>query len=185
MVQSGFLSRLRERGTTRSVVERGATCTELVLRSPEFIRDRAKVLRRAMTGPERTLWALLRHNQQGLHFRRQHPVGPFVLDFYCPTAKLCGEIDGPVHVDRVAQDARRTEWLWSKAQIRVVRFTTEEIERRPAVVLAAIAQAAPRPPPNGGPPPPQAGEVRRLRTFESATPLRPDNTPTAPPPPWS
>ena len=89
------------------------------------------------------LWSVLKHNQQGLHFRRQHPVGPFVLDFYCASARLCVEIDGPAHDERVQQDARRTAWLWSKEQIRVLRFSAEEIERRPAVVLAAIAQAAP------------------------------------------
>jgi very-short-patch-repair endonuclease len=96
-----------------------------------------------MTAPERTLWTLLRGDPWGLHFRRQHPVGPFVLDFYCATARLCVEIDGPAHNDRVKEDARRTEWLWSNEQIRVIRFSVEEIERRPAVVLATIAQAAP------------------------------------------
>jgi len=96
-----------------------------------------------MTRPERTLWALLRHNQQGLHFRRQHPVGPFVLDFYCAAARLCVEIDGPGHDERGQQDASRTAWLWSKEQIRVLRFSVEEIERRPTMVLAVIAQAAP------------------------------------------
>ena len=43
-------------------------------------------MRRTMTGPERVLWTLLRRNTLGLHFRRQHPVGPFVLDFYCASA---------------------------------------------------------------------------------------------------
>jgi len=89
------------------------------------------------------LWTLLRRNQRGLHFRRQYPVGPFILDFYCAAARLCVEIDGPVHDDQVQRDARRTAWLWSKEQIRVLRFSVEEVERRPAVVLAAIAQAAP------------------------------------------
>jgi very-short-patch-repair endonuclease len=96
-----------------------------------------------MTGPERTLWALLKRNRRGLHFRRQYPVGPFILDFYCAAARLCIEIDGPVHADQVERDGRRTAWLWSKEQIRVLRFSTEEVETRPAVVLAAIAQAAP------------------------------------------
>ena len=125
------------------MVEGAAACAEPNLRSPDFIRDRAKMLRRTMTRPEQTLWALLRRNRQELHFRRQHPVGPFVLDFYCAAAKLCVEIDGPVHTDRIEKDARRTAGLWSKEQIRVLRFSTEEIETRPAAVLAAIAQAAP------------------------------------------
>jgi hypothetical protein len=53
------------------------------MRSPDFIRERAVSLRKAMTQPERQLWLLLRRNTLGLHFRRQHPIGPYVLDFYC------------------------------------------------------------------------------------------------------
>ena len=127
------------------------------MRSPDFIRDRAKALRRSMTQPERTLWALLRRNQLGLHFRRQHPIGPFVLDFYCATAKLCVEVDGPSHADRAEYDARRTAWL-VKEGIRVLRFSTDAVENRSAVVLAEIAQAAPPSTAYSGPPPPQAGE---------------------------
>ncbi|QQR36990.1 endonuclease domain-containing protein [Devosia oryziradicis] len=112
------------------------------MRSPDFIRERAKTLRRAMTQPERTLWALLRRNRMGLHFRRQHPIGPFVLDFYCATAKLCIELDGPSHTERAEYDQRRTAWL-GREGVRVLRFSVEEVETRSAVVLAAIAQAAP------------------------------------------
>jgi very-short-patch-repair endonuclease len=93
------------------------------VRSPDFIRDRAKTLRRTMTQPERAMWALFRRNQHGLHFRRQHPIRPYVLDFYCPEARLCIELDGPVHDERAPQDARRDFWLSSKEGIRVLRFT--------------------------------------------------------------
>ena len=95
-----------------------------------------------MTRPEAQLWALLRRKQLGLHFRRQHPVGPYVLDFYCAAARLCVEVDGPVHDDQMSRDERRSAWL-AKEGISVLRFSTEEIEGHPAVVLAAIAQAAP------------------------------------------
>jgi very-short-patch-repair endonuclease len=111
------------------------------MRSPDFIRDRARSLRRAMTEPERVLWSLLRRNHLGLHFRRQHPIGPFVLDFYCASARLCVELDGPLHADQADADARRTEWL-AREDIRVLRFSTAEIEARPAAVLAAIGRAA-------------------------------------------
>jgi very-short-patch-repair endonuclease len=94
-----------------------------------------------MTQPERELWALLRDNALGLHFRRQHGVGPFILDFYCATAKLCVEIDGPSHADQMEQDERRTRWL-NQQGIRVVRFSTDEVERVPASILSKIAQAA-------------------------------------------
>jgi very-short-patch-repair endonuclease len=112
------------------------------MRSPDFIRNRARTLRRSMTRPEQLLWAMLRRNQLGMHFRRQHPVGPFVLDFYCASAKLCIEIDGPVHSEQVAPDERRTRWLASEG-IKVLRFTTAQLEERPAAILRAIAQAAP------------------------------------------
>jgi very-short-patch-repair endonuclease len=112
------------------------------MRSPDFIRDRAKVLRREMTQPEKTLWSLLRRNQRGLHFRRQHPLGPFILDFYCASAKLCVEIDGPVHADRRDEDERRTAWLTTEG-IKVLRFSMQQVEATPALVLSAIAQAAP------------------------------------------
>ncbi|WP_055045329.1 endonuclease domain-containing protein [Devosia sp. A16] len=111
------------------------------MRSPDFIRWRAKDLRRVMTQPERTLWALLRRNQLGWHFRRQHPVGPYVLDFYCAAVKLAVEVDGPVHQEQADRDQRRTVWL-EKEGIRLLRFSTAEIDARPAAVMAAIARAS-------------------------------------------
>jgi len=94
-----------------------------------------------MTSAERTLWHLLRRDQLNLHFRRQHPIGPFVLDFYCAKAKLCVEIDGPVHAERQDYDRRRSEWL-AKEGIRVLRFAADDVECRPAFVVAAIVRAA-------------------------------------------
>jgi len=95
-----------------------------------------------MTQPERTLWALLRRNELGWHFRRQHPVGPYILDFYCAAAKLAVEVDGPVHQEQTDRDRRRTAWLEQEG-FRVIRFSSEEVEARPAAVLATIARTAP------------------------------------------
>lgn len=146
-----LLSRLRERGTARSVVERGATGKRM--RAPDFIRERAKSLRRTMTRPKRTLWSMLRRDQLNLHFRRQHPIGPFILDFYCAREKLCVEIDGPAHAESAEYDQRRTAWL-EKEGIRVLRFTADDVERRPAFVVRAIMQAAAPSTAFGGSPPP-------------------------------
>ncbi len=99
------------------------------MRAPDFIRHRARRLRRDMTAPERPLWTMLRRNQRGPHSRRQHPVGPFILDFYCAEAKLCIEIDGPVHEGREDYDERRSAWL-AREGIRVLRFTIAELEQR-------------------------------------------------------
>ena len=111
------------------------------MRSSILTQKRAKALRRELTQPEQTLWAMLRRNQTGLHFRRQHTLGPYILDFYCAAAKLCVEVDGPVHAERTAQDTRRDAWLAGQG-IRSIRFSVEAVEQRPAVVLAAIAEAA-------------------------------------------
>jgi len=66
-----------------------------------------------MSPPEVKLWQFLRTRPNGLRFRRQHPLGPYVLDFYCPTAHLAIEIDGPAHDmgDNPERDRRRDAWL--------------------------------------------------------------------------
>ena len=104
-----------------------------------------------MTQPERTLWAMLRGNTTGMRFRRQHPIGPFILDFYCPAARLAVEVDGQGHDGE--RDARRTAWLAGEG-IKVMRFVAADIESRPAWVVDTIARAAPPSTGSAGPPPP-------------------------------
>jgi very-short-patch-repair endonuclease len=111
------------------------------MRSSILTQKRAKALRRRLTRPEQALWALLRRDQLGIHFRRQHALGPFILDFYCASAKLCVEVDGPVHEEQAEADARRTQWLQAQG-VRVLRFSAEDVEHRSAAVLARIARAA-------------------------------------------
>ena len=106
-----------------------------------------------MTMPERTLWTLLRRERQGLRFRRQHPIGPFILDFYCPAVKLCVEIDGPSHAAQTAYDMRRDRWLIERG-IKVLRVSADDVEQRSAVVIAEIVRVAAPSPASGGPPPP-------------------------------
>ncbi|MEJ1968138.1 MAG: DUF559 domain-containing protein [Rhizomicrobium sp.] len=78
----------RGRGTARSAVE-GA------VRAPILTFKRARALRRKMTLPEILLWQQLRGRKlRGLSFRRQHPVGPYILDFFCASAALAIEVDG-------------------------------------------------------------------------------------------
>ena len=96
-----------------------------------------------MTPSESQLWSLLRGDRLGLHFRRDHPIGPFILDFYCASAKLCVEVDGPIHDEQHDADERRTAWLLAHEGILVLRFTVADVEQRPAWVVAKIAQAAP------------------------------------------
>jgi len=74
---------------------------------------RARALRSAMTPPEIALWQVLRTRPEGLKFRRQHPAGPYVADFYCHAARLVVEVDGEAHGRgvRPAADDRRDQWF--------------------------------------------------------------------------
>jgi len=92
------------------------------MRAPILTQKRARALRRAMTEPERVLWALLRRRQQALRFRRQHAMGLYILDFYCPAAQLCVEVDGPSHAGQEEHDSARTRWLNAQG-VKVVRVT--------------------------------------------------------------
>lgn len=91
---------------------------------------RARRLRHEATPYERLLWSKLKNGQmEGLRFRRQHPVGPYILDFYCPELKLCVELDGHSHgLDGAeARDARRTDYLEARG-ITVVRFWNDDVK---------------------------------------------------------
>ena len=96
---------------------------------------RARELRRSMSLPEGLLWQVLRSRPEGLKFRRQHPLGPYIADFYCPSARLVVEIDGESHSmgDRPEQDVRRDAWI-SEQGLRVLRV--------PAQVVLGDMQAA-------------------------------------------
>ena len=103
-------------------------------------RDRAKRLREQMDLPERLLWKRLTRGQLGgLHFRRQHPITPYILDFYCDGAKLAVEIDGYSHdvADRAAHDQRRDRWLEERG-VAVVRVTARDVLKAMDDVLATI-----------------------------------------------
>src|SRR3954468_19317266 len=99
------------------------------MRAPTKIVVRARALRREMSPPEVRLWQRLRKRENGEpKFRRQHPIGSFILDFYCPAARLALEVDGEGHhyENNPAYDARRDAWL--KAQgIRVVRVSARSV----------------------------------------------------------
>jgi very-short-patch-repair endonuclease len=104
--------------------------------------SRARVLRQALTPPEARLWVHLRRRAlAGLRFRRQHPVGVYVLDFYCAEARLAIEIDGESHAGRAGHDARRTRWLEARDMM-VLRFPAEEVRVNLDAVLDFIALRA-------------------------------------------
>lgn len=111
-------------------------------RAPKIIQERALELRREMTPAERCLWQVLRGNAlDGAYFRRQHAVGPFILDFYCAKSKLAVEVDGGHHLQQAAYDAERTRWLESEKSIRVIRFTNEDVTQNLGAVVDMIRTA--------------------------------------------
>lgn len=131
------------------------------MRAPVLTFKRARKLRRTMSPPEVALWQKLRGGQlSGLRFRRQHPAGPYILDFYCPSARLAVEIDGPHHdhPQQAEHDIARTNWLHEQGIV-VLRFATNEIldDRVAPSTLSAILTAAAPSTASGGPPPPRRG----------------------------
>ncbi len=92
------------------------------------MRNRAKSLRTNMTEPEEKLWQELRaHRLEGLSFRRQVPMGRYIVDFYCAAHNLVVELDGSQHGIDVAirYDDKRTQWLQAQG-LQVLRFWNDE-----------------------------------------------------------
>jgi very-short-patch-repair endonuclease len=94
-------------------------------------------MRREMSKPERLLWWALKSGKAGVHFRRQHAAGPWVLDFYCHEARLCIEVDGQQHDLTVERDGRRDAEL-AEVGIRTLRFGANEVLGNLAGVVARI-----------------------------------------------
>ena len=107
--------------------------------------QRARRLRKTLTGPEAILWLHLRDRQvAGLRFRRQVPISRFVVDFACLSIRLVVEVDGGVHDLRAFDDARRDAWLRSQG-FTVIRFTNGDVRNRLNDVLAEIRKYGPSP----------------------------------------
>jgi very-short-patch-repair endonuclease len=101
-----------------------------------------RVLRKKATDAEHELWSRLRRHRMGPKFRRQHTVGPYTLDFYCPAARLAVELDGGQHYEGLQseKDVARDAWL-GKQGIRVLRYSDREMLLEPEAVEEAIWQA--------------------------------------------
>jgi len=99
----------------------------------------ARRLRRDMSLPERILWRHLKGKPCGLKFRKQHPVGAYVIDFYCAAAKLGIEIDGIAHDTgtRPARDCERDAAMAARG-IALVHIPAGEVLSRPEEVAASI-----------------------------------------------
>ena len=107
---------------------------------PPMNRRFGKAMRQRMTEAEARLWLRLRKpGIEGLRFRRQAPIGPYIVDFFCPQHRLVVEVDGGQHSDRV--DRERDAWLTAQGY-RVVRVWNSDVMENVEGVCAAIATAA-------------------------------------------
>ena len=130
-----------------------------MLQSRRSTVKKARSLRRAMTLPEVLLWRVLRSRPDGLKFRRQHPAGRYVLDFYCESALTGIEVDGMAHEmgDNPQRDVVRDAWL-ATAGIRILRIPAHDVLKSlDEVVRFLIEQCRPLHHPADGPPPLQGG----------------------------
>jgi very-short-patch-repair endonuclease len=107
----------------------------------------AQTLRASMTTAERILWSKLRRNTLGHHFRRQAPIGKYILDFYCVKSKLAVEVDGDVHAEKALQDFERSNWLKYQKQIRIIRMTNRDVMENIEGVISYVLQELNPPPP--------------------------------------
>ena len=115
--------------------------------APRTTKDRAKGLRRQMSLPEVLLWKAIKGRKlEGMQFRKQHPIGPYVLDFYCDAKSLAVEVDGGSHDfgDRPERDERRDTWL-SERGVRTLRLTAslilEDVDDATRTILAYLEGA--------------------------------------------
>ena len=118
---------------------------------PETFRN-AQALRKNMTLAEKILWKELRNRKfSGLKFRRQHPIGQFIADFYCPGKGLVIELDGGIHKleERIEKDLNRTAEL-DRLGLIVIRFTNDDVLNNINDVLEKIKSATTSPPLQNG-----------------------------------
>ncbi len=130
----------------------------------------AREQRREPTRAEKTLWGALRGQALGAKFRRQHPIGDFVLDFYCESARLAVELDGPSHEESAAYDAWRDEQL-AHLDIRTLRIPEDQVFTSLKDVLTRITAALE----------PTTDSTQDAQPSSVHSPLRPGERPRAEP----
>ena len=103
------------------------------------LREKARYLRSNMTNAEWKLWNRLKNRQLGVKFRRQHPIGPYIVDFAAPSIRLVIEVDGPTH-HHVVPERLREEELAQRGW-HLVRFRNEDIYSDLEGVVAALRRS--------------------------------------------
>ncbi|MCX6717384.1 MAG: DUF559 domain-containing protein [Candidatus Taylorbacteria bacterium] len=105
----------------------------------KYLRDTRKSLRNNLTLEEIILWNILKNNNLGYKFRRQHSVGNYIVDFYCAHKKLVVELDGSQHLDNQEYDNKRSCYFDS-LKIKVIRFWNNEIKNNINGVVMKIEE---------------------------------------------
>ena len=152
-----------EQKSSRTLLERGRE------RGRWVTVAKAKALRTNATDAERVLWHRLRaHRLLGYKFRRQQPMGHYIVDFVCFETQMIVEVDGGQHSERVLYDRERTLWLEAQG-FRVLRFWNHEVRKHLEAVTETIlrecsrATPSPWPSPTCGPPWAIEGEGKNRR----------------------
>jgi very-short-patch-repair endonuclease len=125
----------------------------------------AKSLRKGSTDAERLLWSRLRMERfEGMSFRRQQPIGPYIVDFVCLEGKVVIELDGGQHAlpDEHGEDEQRDAWL-EREGYTVVRFWDNEVLTNIGGVLEVLREKSRRPPPSPQSPPLKGGGTAKTR----------------------
>ena len=108
---------------------------------PQLLLDRARAMRHEPAPAEQKLWSCLRARQLGgFKFRRQHPLGAFIADFFCFEARLVIEVDGDSHAEREEYDAARTKAIEKDGYL-VIRFLNPDVSRHLDAILEEILRA--------------------------------------------
>jgi imidazole glycerol-phosphate synthase subunit HisF len=115
--------------------------TKMFYGAGSLIFERAKDLRNRMTEAEIVLWGYLKQKPLGYKFRRQHPLGLYIADFYCHKLMLVIEVDGKIHErEDVAQNDRERQRVIESFELKVLRFTNDEVHKQFEKVVSIIEE---------------------------------------------
>ena len=147
------LQRWREGGLAKMI--KFSFMQKMFYEATAVIFKRAEFLRENLTPAEKILWEFLRTKPCGYKFRRQHPIGRFITDFYCHPLKIVIEVDGSLHDNREVQQADRAkQWSLEQEGIFVLRLKNEvvinDFHEATAIIMATIARRSQITPPLGG-----------------------------------
>ncbi len=97
-----------------------------------------RILRKSSTPQEIILWSRIKNSNLGYKFRRQHSIGKYIVDFYCPLKRLIIEIDGSQHIEKQREYDLKRDYYLQKLNFKIIRFMDNEINNNLEGVLMKI-----------------------------------------------